>query len=251
MMVKAEENKLNRLGGTIAYDQHIEDACKQDACKIKTPLRAATDVVRSATKVYWLSGLTCTDENFSQKAGAFQAACDNQVPVEWHYTDFYFAWLRLVTQTWTGTWCDYEWNLLVKSLMWRRWYWWCQIPHHGVMAFQMRSHNCVFQKRDLDCLDPVGSYGDWLWNSVSHLVFLRSHILMTLALVLVFIWTPQLTNTRPITTCRLDEMTSCSMKGALVNRLTVATFWWKRFKSVRYDFVVKELPALVEAGANL
>lgn len=29
--------------------------------------------------LYWLSGLTCTDENFSQKAGAFQAACDNQV----------------------------------------------------------------------------------------------------------------------------------------------------------------------------
>jgi len=29
--------------------------------------------------VYWLSGLTCNDENFSQKAGAFQAACDNQV----------------------------------------------------------------------------------------------------------------------------------------------------------------------------
>jgi S-formylglutathione hydrolase len=29
--------------------------------------------------VYWLSGLTCTDENFSQKAGAFQAACDNQL----------------------------------------------------------------------------------------------------------------------------------------------------------------------------
>ena len=33
---------------------------------------------RWCTKVYWLSGLTCTDENFSQKAGAFQAACDNQ-----------------------------------------------------------------------------------------------------------------------------------------------------------------------------
>jgi len=29
--------------------------------------------------VYWLSGLTCTDENFCQKAGAFQAACDSQV----------------------------------------------------------------------------------------------------------------------------------------------------------------------------
>lgn len=29
--------------------------------------------------VYWLSGLTCTDENFSQKAGAFQAACEHQI----------------------------------------------------------------------------------------------------------------------------------------------------------------------------
>lgn len=29
--------------------------------------------------VYWLSGLTCSDLNFSEKAGAFQAACDNQV----------------------------------------------------------------------------------------------------------------------------------------------------------------------------
>jgi len=29
--------------------------------------------------VYWLSGLTCTCANFSEKAGAFQAACDHQV----------------------------------------------------------------------------------------------------------------------------------------------------------------------------
>lgn len=29
--------------------------------------------------LYWLSGLTCTDENFSQKAGAFQAACTYKV----------------------------------------------------------------------------------------------------------------------------------------------------------------------------
>jgi S-formylglutathione hydrolase len=28
---------------------------------------------------YWLSGLTCTDENFSQKAGPYRAACANQV----------------------------------------------------------------------------------------------------------------------------------------------------------------------------
>jgi len=31
--------------------------------------------------LYWLSGLTCTDENFSQKAGAFQAACDHKVVI--------------------------------------------------------------------------------------------------------------------------------------------------------------------------
>uniref|UniRef100_A0A6U9N238 S-formylglutathione hydrolase n=1 Tax=Zooxanthella nutricula TaxID=1333877 RepID=A0A6U9N238_9DINO len=36
-------------------------------------------LVKKLPVVYWLSGLTCTDENFSQKAGAFQAACDNQV----------------------------------------------------------------------------------------------------------------------------------------------------------------------------
>jgi len=29
--------------------------------------------------VYWLSGLTCTDENFSQKGGPFQAACEHNL----------------------------------------------------------------------------------------------------------------------------------------------------------------------------
>lgn len=38
-----------------------------------------TTELKKLPAVYWLSGLTCTDENFSQKAGAFQAACDNQV----------------------------------------------------------------------------------------------------------------------------------------------------------------------------
>lgn len=38
-----------------------------------------TSKYRKLPVVYWLSGLTCTDENFSQKAGAFQAACDNEV----------------------------------------------------------------------------------------------------------------------------------------------------------------------------
>ena len=29
--------------------------------------------------IYWLSGLTCTDENFSQKAGAFAHAAREKV----------------------------------------------------------------------------------------------------------------------------------------------------------------------------
>merc|ERR1719453_2201927 len=37
------------------------------------------DTENKCPAVYWLSGLTCTDENFSQKAGAFQAACDNKL----------------------------------------------------------------------------------------------------------------------------------------------------------------------------
>merc|ERR1712232_1439797 len=38
-------------------------------------------IIKKLPVVYWLSGLTCTDENFSQKACAFQAASDNQVIV--------------------------------------------------------------------------------------------------------------------------------------------------------------------------
>jgi S-formylglutathione hydrolase len=38
-----------------------------------------TTELKKLPVVYWLSGLTCTDENFCQKAGAFQAACDCQV----------------------------------------------------------------------------------------------------------------------------------------------------------------------------
>lgn len=38
-----------------------------------------TAEARKLPVLYFLSGLTCTDENFSQKSGAFQAACDHQV----------------------------------------------------------------------------------------------------------------------------------------------------------------------------
>lgn len=58
------EHSSKCLGGTNSiFAVYLPDVCQYK----KVPV------------VYWLSGLTCTDENFSQKAGAFQAACDNQV----------------------------------------------------------------------------------------------------------------------------------------------------------------------------
>lgn len=64
-VLKRIEITATSLGGTkTIFAIYIPDT----ACKSK-----------KLPVVYWLSGLTCTDENFSQKAGAFQAACDNQV----------------------------------------------------------------------------------------------------------------------------------------------------------------------------
>lgn len=58
------EHTSAALGGlTAKYAAYIPDA----ALSKKLPV------------CYWLSGLTCTDENFSQKAGAYHAACSHQV----------------------------------------------------------------------------------------------------------------------------------------------------------------------------
>ncbi|PVZ72229.1 S-formylglutathione hydrolase [Pelagibaculum spongiae] len=40
------------------------------------PLQALNSQGESLPALYWLSGLTCTDENFSQKSGAFKAASE-------------------------------------------------------------------------------------------------------------------------------------------------------------------------------
>jgi S-formylglutathione hydrolase len=63
-VLKRIQHTASSLGGTPTIFAIYEP----DACKYK-----------KLPVVYWLSGLTCTDENFSQKAGAFQAACDNEV----------------------------------------------------------------------------------------------------------------------------------------------------------------------------
>jgi S-formylglutathione hydrolase len=62
--LKRFEHNSNTLGGLSAkFAVYLPD----------------TAVGKKLPVCYWLSGLTCTDENFSQKAGAYQAACSHQV----------------------------------------------------------------------------------------------------------------------------------------------------------------------------
>mmetsp|Transcript_1921 Transcript_1921/g.5838 ORF Transcript_1921/g.5838 Transcript_1921/m.5838 type:complete len:689 (-) Transcript_1921:194-2260(-) len=63
------------IGGCLRRFEHESSAL--GGCTMK--FAAYTPDVEEGTKlpaVFWLSGLTCTDENFSQKAGAFEAAAE-------------------------------------------------------------------------------------------------------------------------------------------------------------------------------
>lgn len=52
------------------------------ACSVFLPPIAIRDKEPLAVPVlYWLSGLTCTDQNFAQKAGAFRAAADLNIAI--------------------------------------------------------------------------------------------------------------------------------------------------------------------------
>lgn len=61
-------------GGTIGYYSHASDAC---GCNMRfsvfTPPQADTGPVPVVT---WLSGLTCTEDNFTTKAGAYGIAAE-------------------------------------------------------------------------------------------------------------------------------------------------------------------------------
>lgn len=64
-VLKRVEITSQSLGGArTIFAIYLPDSCTEEN---KLPV------------VYYLSGLTCTDENFCQKGGAFQAACDNEV----------------------------------------------------------------------------------------------------------------------------------------------------------------------------
>ena len=71
-MAATLKSSVRVFGGTLQRLTHASSACKCDMTfAVYLPPQAATAPVPS---LYWLSGLTCTDENFSQKAGGFRAA---------------------------------------------------------------------------------------------------------------------------------------------------------------------------------
>ncbi|WP_100644418.1 S-formylglutathione hydrolase [Alteromonas facilis] len=55
--------------------------CTMTASVFLPPLAIQTDKPKAVPVVYWLSGLTCTDQNFAQKAGAFRAAADLNIAI--------------------------------------------------------------------------------------------------------------------------------------------------------------------------
>ena len=66
------KSTVKLFGGTLSRWTHISSACKCEMTfAIYLPPAADT---RKVPVIYWLSGLTCTDENFSQKSGFGRAA---------------------------------------------------------------------------------------------------------------------------------------------------------------------------------
>ena len=64
-----EQRRYQHRSSELNCDMHFSIFLPPQASKVKVP------------QVYWLSGLTCTDENFVQKAGAQQYAADHGVAV--------------------------------------------------------------------------------------------------------------------------------------------------------------------------
>ena len=61
-------------GGTLGYHRHASAACDCDMnFSVFVPPQAAN---RPVPAVYWLSGLTCTEDNFTTKAGAYGVAAE-------------------------------------------------------------------------------------------------------------------------------------------------------------------------------
>jgi len=80
-MAAAEVVKgIKVFGGSLTKFKHTSAVCKCPMVySVFTPSTASVE--SPAPLVMWLSGLTCTDDNFMQKAGAFEAATQHGITI--------------------------------------------------------------------------------------------------------------------------------------------------------------------------
>lgn len=73
------QSAVKVFGGQLQRMTHASAACK---CEMTFAVYLPTQANEKAVPVlYWLSGLTCTDENFSQKAGFARAAAERGIAI--------------------------------------------------------------------------------------------------------------------------------------------------------------------------
>ena len=75
-MKKISSNKV--FGGEHAQYTHWSEAnnCEMTFAVFLPPQTYDVSEIKKVPSLYWLSGLTCTDQNFMQKAGAFKRAAE-------------------------------------------------------------------------------------------------------------------------------------------------------------------------------
>ncbi|PCI18623.1 MAG: S-formylglutathione hydrolase [Piscirickettsiaceae bacterium] len=65
------------FGGTVLFYKHFSSACQTDMrFSVFLPPQVASTPDKKLPVLFWLSGLTCTEENFMAKAGAQQYAAE-------------------------------------------------------------------------------------------------------------------------------------------------------------------------------
>jgi len=70
------------FGGYVRKFQHHSSSTKTDMTfSVFLPPKAVASSPQRVPSLYWLSGLTCTDDNFVQKAGAFRIAAKEELAI--------------------------------------------------------------------------------------------------------------------------------------------------------------------------
>jgi S-formylglutathione hydrolase len=70
-------NQNQSFGGTVSFYKHASTACKTDMnFSVYLPPQALAEPNKKLPVLFWLSGLTCTEENMMAKSGAQQYAAE-------------------------------------------------------------------------------------------------------------------------------------------------------------------------------